>query len=119
MSRKASQFLTKEQRLKVYRKVRQILKNPETNRGIGFCKAFENAAIEVGLANEDAESTCGKLIDFEPHDNVKLAKVYPEMAPHKPSHLRSSSFWFSPWANHLKNAPRVRIMNEVIKSMEG
>ena len=109
MARKTSQFLTKEQRLKVYRKVKEILLEP--GQSYGFCKAFEMAVEKTKM-----NTLPGKNANFYSR-SAMLKQTYPEIFARKPKTRweNGSSYWFSPYNNHKAKSPRVRILNEAIK----
>ena len=112
---------TKEQRIEIYRRVREYLKG---NGTAGFCKGFNEVARQKDMKKKMFDSTKGIVrpaFRFDAHHNDRLKLVYPEIAKRKPRtwYDHCSSYWFDPDGNKKDNAPRIRILTEAIKELGG
>lgn len=118
---------TKEERIKIYRRVRAYLKgngNLKGNGTAGFCKGFREVAQQKDMRKKMfnvAEDCVRRDFRFDAHHNDRLKLVYPEIAKRKPKtwYKHGSTYWFDPNGNKKDNAPRIRILTEAIKELGG
>jgi hypothetical protein len=112
---------TKEQRIEIYRRVRDYLKG---NGIAGFCKGFRQVSLEKDMRRmmcSDAGAYIKPNFFFDANTNRRLAANYPEIAKRKPKtwYKHGSTYWFDPCGNKKNNAPRIRILTEAIKELGG
>ena len=112
---------TKEQRIEIYRRVRDYLKG---NGRAGFCKGFREVAYQKDMKAKMfniAERCVKPGFQFNAYNNTHLSMIYPEIAKRKPKtwYHHGSSYWFDPDGNWKDSAPRIRILTEAIKELGG
>jgi len=96
--------MTEEQRLEIYRFVKQTLEDDikYRRRFCGFCHRLETALSEIDLIIDEMMSA---------YNEEDMAKYFPELYKYKP--INADRYWFD--ITDLK--PRLEIINKVIEEM--